>query len=178
MVAMRALISRRLRSGLPLLAVCLSHQVLCDLLGLTVAPLPRPYQGTQRRVPAFGRDVRVGFYNTFAARVAARDVTEVLDGVRIPVSVAGPVPGAGGPDGIPGIAGREPTLDPRDREAVVWADPDSGEVFAVRGAGFASTQFHLESVLSTDGLDLLVELLESLLVGAAPSPLRIGAAVR
>ena len=38
---LRELIATRLASGRPLLAVCLSHQVLADLAGLPLAPLPR-----------------------------------------------------------------------------------------------------------------------------------------
>jgi phenazine biosynthesis protein phzE len=63
----------------PFLAVCLSHQVLSTLLGLDVAPLPAPNQGLQKEISLFGRRVRVGFYNTFAARsgVSTLDCTGV-----------------------------------------------------------------------------------------------------
>ncbi|MGW4369982.1 anthranilate synthase family protein [Nocardia takedensis] len=37
----------------------------------------------------------------------------------------------------------------------VFRDPDSGEVHALRGAGFASVQFHPESILTRDGVRLL-----------------------
>ncbi len=119
-------VGARLAAERPLLAVCLSHQVLAGLLGLPLGPLPQPYQGTQRQVPLFGRETRVGFYNTYAARLAS-----------LP----------------PGI------------EAA--ARPETGEVFALRGAGFASVQFHLESILSTEGIDLLAELVTGVL---APAP--------
>ncbi|SDS40889.1 anthranilate synthase family protein [Jiangella sp. DSM 45060] len=109
----------RLDADRPLLAVCLSHQVLAGLFGLPLGPLPQPYQGTQRLVPLFGRETRVGFYNTYAARL--------VDGAE-----------------PPGVE--------------VAAHPETGEVFALRGAGFASVQFHLESILSADGIDLLAEL--------------------
>ncbi|TDD67604.1 chorismate-binding protein, partial [Jiangella aurantiaca] len=122
----------RLAAQRPLLAVCLSHQVLAGQLGLPVGPLPRPYQGTQRPVPLFGRETRVGFYNTYAARLA---------------------------DVPPGV------------EAA--AQPDTGEVFALRGAGFASVQFHLESILSTVGIDLLADLVTDVL-----APVPDGRAVR
>ncbi|WP_116952447.1 anthranilate synthase family protein [Jiangella endophytica] len=115
----------RLAAQRPLLAVCLSHQVLAGLVGLPLGLLPQPYQGTQRPVPLFGRETRVGFYNTYAARLA--------DGAVLP----------------PGV------------EAA--AQPETGEVFALRGAGFASVQFHLESILSTEGIDLLAELVTGVL---------------
>jgi len=67
---MRALVARRRESGRPLLAVCLSHQILADSLGLELAPLASPHQGLQKSVPVFGEDASIGFYNTFTARVA------------------------------------------------------------------------------------------------------------
>ena len=120
---MRALVADRLAARRPLLAVCLSHQILAGQLGLPLTALAEPYQGTQRRVTAFGRDVRVGFYNTFTARV--------------PQEWAG---------------------------AQVWSAGASGdEVVALRGEGFASVQFHTESVLSPDGVSLLADLAADLL---------------
>ena len=123
--AVRALVTGRLASGRPLLAVCLSHQVLAGAIGLPVGPLPRPYQGTQREVEAFGRRLRVGFYNTFTARCTLPD---------------------GAPRGVRVFTGAP------------------GEVVALRGPGFASVQFHLESVLSPDGTGLLRDLARDLLV--------------
>ncbi|MEX5719061.1 anthranilate synthase family protein [Geodermatophilus maliterrae] len=125
--ALRGLVHQRLTRARPLLAVCLSHQVLAQLLGLPVRPLPRPHQGTQRRLDLFGRDVRMGFYNTFAA----------------------------GPGALP--EGVEAALDPR-----------TGEVHALRGPAFASVQFHLESLLSPDGADVLAGLTAALLAGRPP----------
>ncbi|HET9654726.1 MAG TPA: anthranilate synthase family protein, partial [Kineosporiaceae bacterium] len=119
--ALRSLITLRRMAGAPLLAVCLSHQILAGVLGLPVGPLPRPYQGTQRRVRAFGREVRVGFYNTFTARSRRPDLL-ALQGVE------------------------------------AFTDGPDGEVVALRGPGFASVQFHLESILSPDGVELLRDL--------------------
>lgn len=125
-------VTGRLAAGRPLLAVCLSHQVLAGALGLPVGPLPQPYQGTQRAVSLFGRETRVGFYNTFAARLP--------DGVSLP----------------PGLE--------------VAAHPETGEVYALRGAGFASVQFHLESILSADGVDLLAGLVADVLAPVHDGP--------
>ncbi|MCZ2850493.1 anthranilate synthase family protein [Modestobacter sp. VKM Ac-2978] len=116
--ALHALVRRRRDTGRPLLAVCLSHQVLAMQLGLTVDALPMPHQGTQRSIDLYGQQVRVGYYNTFAAAVP--------------------------PSGLPGVQ--------------VAADPATGEVHALRGPGFAAVQFHLESLLSPDGLDVLTGL--------------------
>lgn len=67
---MRQVVSRRVDEGAPLLAVCLSHQILSDGLGIDLAPLDAPHQGLQKAVPVFGEDASIGFYNTFTARVA------------------------------------------------------------------------------------------------------------
>lgn len=75
---LRELIAARLESGLPMLAVCLSHQVLCDLAGLPVEPLASPRQGVQLDVDLFGRRAAIGFYNTFAARAANGSTTPHL----------------------------------------------------------------------------------------------------
>ncbi|MBB5890396.1 aminodeoxychorismate/anthranilate synthase component II [Kutzneria kofuensis] len=45
----------------------------------------------------------------------------------------------------------------------ISSDPDTGEVHALRAPGFASTQFHPESVLTEHGIDILAELLTGLL---------------
>ena len=46
------------------------------------------------------------------------------------------------------------------------ADPRTGEVHTLRGPAFASVQFHLESLLSPDGLDVLADLTGRLLTEA------------
>ena len=51
---MREIVTRRRASGRPLLAVCLSHQILADSLGIDLGPLARPHQGLQK----IGRRVR------------------------------------------------------------------------------------------------------------------------
>ncbi|MFT4218896.1 MAG: chorismate-binding protein [Microbacterium sp.] len=67
---MREVVARRREAGRPLLAVCLSHQILADAVGLDLAPLERPHQGLQKTVDVFGEPASIGFYNTFTARVA------------------------------------------------------------------------------------------------------------
>lgn len=75
--AARALVdSPRVRR--PLLAVCLSHQLLAQLAGLEVRPLPEPRQGVQHTVDLAGAPARIGFYNTFAA-YASSDSSPLLD---------------------------------------------------------------------------------------------------
>lgn len=72
---MRAIVSRRADARQPLLAVCLSHQILSDRFGIALTPLDAPHQGLQKSVPVFGEDASIGFYNTFTARVAPGTTT-------------------------------------------------------------------------------------------------------
>jgi phenazine biosynthesis protein phzE len=84
--AYRQAIDALLDSGKPFLAVCLGHQVLCDRLGIPLTYKDIVFQGTQSSVQIDGREERVGFYNTFVARVATSpdaDQPRVPDGVRI-----------------------------------------------------------------------------------------------
>ena len=98
--AIRALCSELLRDRRPFLSICLSHQILADLLGLRLARLTAPKQGTQHEIDFFGERVRVGFYNTFAAfsecdtfssdltggvvQICRDPVTEEVFGLRAP----------------------------------------------------------------------------------------------
>ncbi|TXC99728.1 anthranilate synthase family protein [Streptomyces sp. ISID311] len=65
---LHAVIDRLLAERRPLLAVCLSHQVLSARLGLEVIRKEVPNQGLQQAIDLFGLPERVGFYNSFAAR--------------------------------------------------------------------------------------------------------------
>ena len=64
---LRALCTQLLCTGMPFLAVCLGHQVLCDLLGLKLVRMASPNQGVQRRIDLFGTAELAYFYNTFTA---------------------------------------------------------------------------------------------------------------
>ena len=77
--ALRAVVLEALAQGRPLLAVCLGHQVLCDVLGLDLAYKDIVFQGTQARLPVLGRPEVVGFYNTFVARVSAGGLPEGVE---------------------------------------------------------------------------------------------------
>ncbi len=120
---LRAIIRRVLAEGIPLLSVCLGHQVLSGLIGFDVIRKDSPNQGRQREIDLFGTSRRVGFYNTFAAISPADEA----NGVE------------------------------------VSRDPVTGEVHALRGPALCSLQFHPESVLSPDGLDILADTLSALL---------------
>ncbi|MDR1825144.1 MAG: anthranilate synthase family protein [Bifidobacteriaceae bacterium] len=63
--ALRRVIVHRLAANRPLLAVCLSHQILCHHLGLDLRQLTRPHQGEQITDNLFGRPATLGYYNTF-----------------------------------------------------------------------------------------------------------------
>ncbi|MEW1834348.1 chorismate-binding protein [Microbacterium sp. NPDC079995] len=116
----REIVTARLDARAPLLAVCLSHQVLAHRLGMELAPLASPHQGLQKTVDVFGAPASIGFYNTFTARVAPG--TTVVGATE------------------------------------VSADPETGDVYALRGPAYASVQGHLESILSRDGLTTLERL--------------------
>ncbi|MBV0895288.1 chorismate-binding protein [Microbacterium sp. NC79] len=72
---MREVVALRRAEGAPLVAVCLSHQILADQLGIDLAPLASPHQGVQKSVDVFGEQATIGFYNTFTARVAPGTAT-------------------------------------------------------------------------------------------------------
>jgi phenazine biosynthesis protein phzE len=130
MVLMRSLVAELAAAGRPggLLAVCLSHQLLCGTaLGLPLRRKATPYQGAQERIDLFGQPQTVGFYNTFTA-VCDDAAAERLSAQGIEVS----------------------------------RDPATHDVHAVRGPGFAGIQFHPESVLTTDGITLVADLLTTL----------------
>ncbi|MCS7476737.1 anthranilate synthase family protein [Umezawaea endophytica] len=83
--ALRGIAEEALRSGRPLTAVCLGHQVVCDLLGMPIVRLPRPNQGRRIRVRLHDRERWAGFYNSFTALVGRG--TPVLPGSGLPVRV-------------------------------------------------------------------------------------------
>jgi phenazine biosynthesis protein phzE len=64
---LRDVIVQRLATGQPLLAVCLSHQILAHHLGLNLRQLTRPHQGEQLTDDLFGQPTTLGYYNTFTA---------------------------------------------------------------------------------------------------------------
>lgn len=100
---LHALLGRRLASGAPVLAVCLSHQVLALQAGLPVAPLPAPRQGVRLEVDVFGERPAIGFYNTFAARHAPGGPTPLL-GLEVAADDAGVVHALRGP-GVASVQG-------------------------------------------------------------------------
>jgi 2-amino-4-deoxychorismate synthase len=120
----RTLLTRRQ----PFLAVCLSHQILSSLLGLPLIRREEPNQGVQKQIPLFGREVKVGFYNTFASHSNTPTARCV---------------------GLP--------------EIEISRDEATGQIHALRAEGFRSIQFHPESVLSPDGLEILQDLINELL---------------
>lgn len=125
--SMRGAIRRLLTEHRPFLAVCLSHQLLCAEMGLPLIRRGTPHQGVQRTIDLFGEHRRVGFYNTFAARLRG--------------------------SGLPQWSGGRLTVS---------SDRETGEIHGLRGSGFASVQFHPESLLTEDGPSILAGMLASL----------------
>ncbi|MBT2448499.1 chorismate-binding protein [Streptomyces sp. ISL-43] len=67
-----------------LLGVCLSHQLLAAELGLALVRKAEPAQGAQTRIPFFGAQEVVGFYNTYAARCSAEQAESLaLRGIEV-----------------------------------------------------------------------------------------------
>jgi len=126
---LRQVVSRRLAAKRPFVAVCLSHQVLAQHLGMSIEPLSAPHQGLQLTVDVFGESAAIGFYNTFTVRV------------------------------MPGVAALTPSVTRCDVGEVEIAASEGGDVYALRGSGFASVQGHLESILSRDGIRTLERLI-------------------
>jgi phenazine biosynthesis protein phzE len=78
---LRQIIELRLQIGRPLLAVCLSHQILAHLMGLDLRQLAQPHQGEQLTDDIFGAPTTLGYYNTFTA-VAPLEAPLNVDVVR------------------------------------------------------------------------------------------------
>lgn len=130
---MRRLVRRCLAGGIPLLAICLGHQVLSSMIGLDLVRRPIPHQGVRREVDLFGVVEQCGFYNSYAAH----------SDIDRPILPVGPVQLA--------------------------RDPRTGEVHAMRGPGFCSFQFHPESVLTENGLQIMHRFLVGLIPQSAVS---------
>src|SRR5690606_39110914 len=64
---MHEVVRMRREAGLPMLAVCLSHQVLCAQLGLPIVRLDAPNQGVALPTAVPGGQAVIGYYNTFTA---------------------------------------------------------------------------------------------------------------
>ena len=60
-----AIVDSLLKTGKPSLFICLGHQFLCHRLGFPLVHKKVPHQGVQEKIDLFGREERVGFYNTF-----------------------------------------------------------------------------------------------------------------
>ncbi|WP_308169704.1 anthranilate synthase family protein [Acrocarpospora catenulata] len=71
-----------LRSAKPMLAVCLSHQILASVLGLPVIRMSEPNQGRQRTIKLLGAEHTVAFYNSFVARCPRTQEPELVQVVR------------------------------------------------------------------------------------------------
>jgi phenazine biosynthesis protein phzE len=64
---MSALIAELISQNIPFFAVCLSHQLLCQYLGIELFKREIPNQGVQKNIELFGSPIKAGFYNSFYA---------------------------------------------------------------------------------------------------------------
>lgn len=78
--SLRSLCRSLLRSGEPLLAVCLGHQIAAAELGFELRHLERPNQGTQRVIDYFSTREVCGFYNSYSAYAESDRVISMLRG--------------------------------------------------------------------------------------------------
>lgn len=58
---------KALDATVPVLGICLGHQILAKELGLQIRLKNRVFQGSQETIDFFGEPETVGFYNTFTA---------------------------------------------------------------------------------------------------------------
>ncbi|MFF4821131.1 anthranilate synthase family protein [Kitasatospora sp. NPDC001309] len=116
----------------PLLAVCLSHQLLAAELGLALGRKAVPYQGAQESIDLFGDQRTVGFYNTFTARCSEADAARLAaEGVEVARDAAtGDVHALRGP-GFAGLQFHPESVLTRDGVGIVAAL--LREAAAVRG---------------------------------------------
>ncbi|WP_433794422.1 anthranilate synthase family protein [Actinoplanes sp. CA-252034] len=189
MAALNSLVTSALEVGRPLFAVCLGQQILASLLGLPLRRRVSPYQGLARDVDLFGTPRRVGFYSSFSAVAAtpatlatpatpaapatpATLATPATPAVAAPVVTSAPatpaaafppVVAAPGVTSTPAVAASLSVVATPYGRVTLAVDPADDTVHALRGGTFAGVQFHPESVLSRDGVDILRELLPPLL---------------
>jgi phenazine biosynthesis protein phzE len=181
MATLHRLVTAALAAGHPLFAVCLGQQMLASLLGLPLARRDSPYQGLARDIDLFGTTRRVGFYSSFSAVATAPPrpppppTTTADPGLRrtttaaprlLPTTTADPAT-ATADLGLAPVATHYfvPVATPYGAVELA-VDPDDSTIHALRGTGLAGVQFHPESVLSRDGVDILRELLPPLLAPA------------
>ncbi|MFC0504807.1 chorismate-binding protein [Micromonospora costi] len=119
MAALRGLLTGLLAAGRPTLAVCLGHQLLAGLLGLSLHRRDAPYQGLQQDVDLFGVRRRVGFYATFTARCQTDELASAYGPVELARDPAdGAVHALRGP-GFAGVQFHPESVLSRDGVAVL-----------------------------------------------------------
>ncbi|GAA3434799.1 hypothetical protein GCM10018954_044030 [Kutzneria kofuensis] len=92
MAVLRELAADALLRHRPLIAVCLGHQIVCDLLGLPLIQLPHSNQGRRARVRLHGREQWLGFYNSYVAGdgpITTAQITRDPDGHVLALTAPG-----------------------------------------------------------------------------------------
>eukprot|EP00920_Eleutheroschizon_duboscqi_P020727 GHVT01048939.1.p1 GENE.GHVT01048939.1~~GHVT01048939.1.p1 ORF type:complete len:896 (+),score=194.98 GHVT01048939.1:78-2690(+) len=151
------------------LCVCLGHQNLCSALGYPLAQKRRPLQGQQVALNLFGTPRVVGCYNSFVPLVAAG---RAADAAAFALRSADPhFPLEGSVE----IAARPPADGPVTQADALTenkgqaelmtppaAETQLRELIALRHEAVCSFQFHPESILTQDGVEILREAVEHL----------------
>lgn len=83
--SVHSMVSGLLIKRQPMLAICLSHQILCMKFGFKLIRRNRPNQGAQRGIDFFGAYNRVGFYNTYVAKCNQEWASQTYD---LPVKIS------------------------------------------------------------------------------------------
>ncbi|HEY5714257.1 MAG TPA: chorismate-binding protein [Candidatus Gracilibacteria bacterium] len=121
-----------------LLGICLGHQIIAQEMGFRIQQRETPQQGVPKDIDFFGAPKRVGFYNTFTAKI---------DPNPAPVTLS---------DGDSVIPNQNPY-------GAALAMDEDGSINALKRGRTCGLQFHPESILSKDGVDILREVLLDLL---------------
>lgn len=127
-IRMRETIISLYAQKVPFFAICLSHQLLCLILGFEIVQLSEPKQGVQREINLFGKHELVGFYNTFVAKNKDEMLSKMCQ-----LSIE------------------------------VCYDPLTQNIHALKGPDFVSLQFHPESILTQNGINIIANSIEEII---------------
>lgn len=171
-------IIRHFAGRVPVLGVCLGHQCIGDIHGMTVARHTHPVHGKTSPVHHDGRGLFSGLPNPFTA-ARYHSLVVLADWLDAPMEPRTSVSGSPAPDASPNLPpSPTPPLNSPDWQISAWTDEplDDGRTHRVimglrrvwpdsSHAPLDGVQFHPESFMTPDGYTLLANFLRS---GARP----------